>query len=180
MGCLPATRGVNTVLSHADCALAPPPFRTQLVPTVLLHSLPELISVELHLQGADIEAVLRELFNRTADSDAFTDRKRVWADLVLRQSAGPVALDDDVALPHARTAGVSRIVMIAGRHPTGVAFDQAHRQVRLIFMVLTPKERPAEYLQLVASLARRLRDPEVRKKLLNTQDPAEFAAALRS
>lgn len=105
--------------------------------------------------------------------------EQVWADLITRQAAGPVALDDDVGLPHARTAGVSRILLAAGRHVQGIPFDQKHQKVRLIFLVLTPKERPAEYLQLVAGLAARLRQADVRQGLLTTTTVEEFSSLLR-
>lgn len=154
-------------------------FIEQLLPAVLLHTLSDLDNVNLSLRGADLEAVLRELFASLRATDAVEDADQVWSDLISRQAAGPVALDDDIALPHARTSGVRRIAFAAGRHPTGVAFDKAHQKVRLIFLILTPKERPAEYLQLVAALARRFRDPAVRNKLLNTTDAADFSAQLR-
>lgn len=144
-----------------------------------LISLPPLDAINLSLQGNDLEAALIEMFTPLRTSEAVQNQEKVWMDLVARQAAGPVALDHDVALPHARTAGVKRIVLTAGRHPSGIAFDQEHQQVRLIFLVLTPKERPAEYLQLVASLAARLRRAEVRRELLTTNSESEFSVILR-
>lgn len=144
-----------------------------------LSALSEIDHVDLALAGDDLEAVLKELFTPVRASDGVVDPDRVWQDLVARQAAGPVALDRDVALPHARTAGVKRITVAAGRHTRGVAFDREHDQVRLIFLILTPKEQPAEYLRLIARLAARLRDPVTRNRLLNTNQPEEFAALLK-
>lgn len=141
--------------------------------------LPPLDAINLSLQGNDLETTLTEMFTPLRTSEAVQNQERVWADLVARQAAGPVALDYDIALPHARTSGVNRIVLAAGRHPQGIAFDQEHQQVRLIFLVLTPKERPADYLQLVASLAARLRRTEVRRDLLATNSATEFSVILR-
>ena len=142
-------------------------------------SLPEFDAINLALQGADLEATLQEMFAPLRSLAGMTDPARVWADVIARQAAGPVALDDEVGLPHARTAGVDRIFLAAGRHERGIAFDKKHQAVRLIFLVLTPKERPAEYLQLVASLAARLRKTEVRHGLLTTNLAADFSALLR-
>lgn len=119
------------------------------------------------------------MFTALRSVTAMTHPEQVWADLVARQAAGPVALDDEVGLPHARTAGVSRILLAGGRHVRGIPFDKEHQKVRLIFLVLTPKERPAEYLQLVAGLAARLRQPTVRQGLLTTTTVEEFSALLR-
>lgn len=146
---------------------------------MLLNLLPNFEAINLSLQGVDLEATLREMFAPLRISPALVDPNQVWLDLIARQAAGPVALDREVGLPHARTAGVNRLLIAAGRHVKGIAFDQAHLHVRLIFLVLTPKERPAEYLQLVATLAARLRKAEVRERLLTTDSAEEFSSVLR-
>jgi len=146
---------------------------------VPLNPLPELDAINLALQGIELEATLSEMFATLRTSPGVRNPEQVWSDLIARQAAGPVALDDDVGLPHARTSGVTRIMIAAGRHERGIAFDKKHQRVRLIFLVLTPKERPAEYLQLVAALAARLRKPEVRQRLLTTNEVAEFSTLLR-
>jgi mannitol/fructose-specific phosphotransferase system IIA component (Ntr-type) len=143
-----------------------------------LLQLPALDSAMLHLQGREIEGVLAEMFNAAAKTDGMTDRDRAWSDLLARHAAGPLALSADIALPHARTAAVKRIIFLAGRCEMGVAFDPQHPAVKLVFMVLTPKEQPSEYLQLVAALTARLRDPSVRERLLKAKDSDEFESVL--
>ncbi len=143
-----------------------------------LTQLPVLDAALLNLRAKEVEAVLAEMFNQVATCEAVVDRDRAWKDLLARHAAGPLALSEDIALPHARTSAVKRLIFAAGRHETGVAFDPQHPAVKLIFMVLTPKEQPAEYLQLVASLASRLRDPSVRARLLAAQNQEEFEAVL--
>ncbi len=143
-----------------------------------LLQLPALDAALLDLSSREVEPVLAEMFARAAESSAMADRDRAWNDLLARHAAGPLALSADIALPHARTAAVKRIIFLAGRHPAGVAFDAQHPAVKLIFMVLTPKEQPGEYLQLVAALAARLRDPSVRTRLLTAKTQDEFENAL--
>lgn len=143
-----------------------------------LLQLPALDRAMLQLQSREIDGVLTEMFGEAAKSDAMTDRDRAWNDLLARHAAGPLALSSDIALPHARTAAVKRIIFLAGRCDTGVAFDLQHPAVKLIFMVLTPKEQPSEYLQLVAALTARLRDPSVRERLLKAKDSDEFESVL--
>lgn len=143
-----------------------------------LLQLPALDSALLNLRSREIDGVLAEMFGEAAKSDAMTDRDRAWNDLLARHAAGPLALSSDIALPHARTSAVKRIIFLAARCDVGVAFDPQHPAVKLVFMVLTPKEQPGEYLQLVASLTARLRDPSVRERLLKAKNPEEFETAL--
>lgn len=144
----------------------------------MLFSLPPLDHASVSLTGADAEAVVRELFEPLRNSPLVVDSKQAWADLVARQAAGSVALDESVALPHARTAAVKRLVIAGGLHANGVAFDEKHRSVRLIFLILTPKEKAAEYLRVLAALSSRLRDPAIRQQLLKAGTPDEFARLL--
>jgi len=143
-----------------------------------LLQLPSLDAALLDLQSRDIGEVLKEMFDEAAKSDAMADQEKAWADLMTRHAAGPLALSTDIALPHARTAAVKRIIFLAGRCGAGVAFDAQHPAVKLVFMVLTPKEQPAEYLQLVAALTARLRDPAVRARLLAAKNQNEFESVL--
>ena len=134
----------------------------------------------LNLRSREIGEVLKEMFGEAAKSEAMGDQEKAWSDLMARHAAGPLALSTDIALPHARTAAVKRIIFLAGRCEAGVAFDPQHPAVKLIFMVLTPKEQPAEYLQLVAALTARLRDPSVRARLLAAKNQDEFENVLSS
>jgi mannitol/fructose-specific phosphotransferase system IIA component (Ntr-type) len=92
--------------------------------------------------------------------------------------AGPVCLADELALPHARTEAVSRLVLGVARVREGVAFDAQHAHVRLIFLIGTPRENVTEYLRVAAALTRLLRAPAARKALLAAKDEAEFRALL--
>lgn len=104
-----------------------------------LLQLPTLDAAMLNLRSREIAEVLKEMFGEAAKSDAMADQEKAWDDLMARHAAGPLALSTDIALPHARTAAVKRIIFLAGRCEAGVAFDPQHPAVRLIFMVLTPK-----------------------------------------
>jgi PTS system fructose-specific IIA component/PTS system fructose-specific IIC component/PTS system nitrogen regulatory IIA component len=89
-----------------------------------------------------------------------------------------VCIAADVALPHARTAGVGRMVLAVGRAAQDVAFDPEHPGVRLVFLIGTPKAAVADYLKLVAGLSRLLKKPGVRAGLLTAKTEAEFLALL--
>lgn len=141
-------------------------------------TLPPLDFTTVSLTGSTMEAVVRELFDPLRNSSLVLDSKQAWIDLLARQAAGSVALDETVAVPHARTGAVKRLVIAGGRHVNGVPFDEKHQSVRLVFLILTPKERAAEYLRVLAALASRLRDPATRSRLLTAGTSDEFARLL--
>jgi Kef-type K+ transport system membrane component KefB len=64
-----------------------------------------------------------------------------------------------VALPHVRCKGLDRQVLVLGISRTGVALPRATAPVRLLFLLVSPDDRPDEHLRTLAALARFLADP---------------------
>ncbi len=111
-------------------------------------------------------------------TDAVTDPPRFLQELLDRMHGGPVCLADELALPHARSAAVKRLVLGVARARDGVAFDAQHTAVKLVFLIGTPRESVTEYLRVAAALTRLLRASAARKALMAAKDEAEFRALL--
>lgn len=146
-------------------------------------SLSELIAspdaLVLDLKVASGEEAIRALHQRLrAATPDVKNAEQFLQDLLDRAALASVCIADDVALPHARTAAVDRIVLAVARTATPVAFDAEHPGVRLVFLVGTPKAAVSEYLQLVAALSRLLKNPGTRAALLAAPTEAEFRAVL--
>jgi mannitol/fructose-specific phosphotransferase system IIA component (Ntr-type) len=134
--------------------------------------------VQLDLAARSGEEAVRVLHARLLSSPAVVDGARFLREVFARMQLGPVCIADEIALPHARTDAVNRLTIAVGRAKEGFAFDAEHPQVRLVFLIGTPKEAATDYLRTVANLTRLLRDPMVRGSLLTTDDEAEFRALL--
>ena len=135
--------------------------------------------VLLDLVASSREAALRALHAELAKLPAVKDGDRLLRDMLERVMLASVCIAADVALPHARTAAVDRIVLgVARIAAPGVGFDGEHPAVRLMFMVGTPKEEVGAYLQLVAGISRVLRGEGARAGLLAAKTEAEFRAVL--
>jgi mannitol/fructose-specific phosphotransferase system IIA component (Ntr-type) len=136
-------------------------------------------AVMLGLRAASGEDAIREIHARlVAQPGVVRDGPRLLSDLIERGRMSSVCIADDVALPHARTSAVDRLVLGVARTDAGVPFDAEHPAIRLIFLVGTPKESVAEYLQMVAAISRLLRNPIARGALLSAPDEADFRALL--
>jgi mannitol/fructose-specific phosphotransferase system IIA component (Ntr-type) len=110
------------------------------------------------------------------DNDAVRNAAQFLADVRARMLLAPVCLSGELALPHARTDAVSRMVVGIGRTTGPLAFDAEHRELRFIILIGTPKAAVTEYLQAVAALSRFFRNPTSRERLLAATDEAEFRA----
>lgn len=132
-------------------------------------------ALTLDVRAVTGEEAIRALHAKLgAAGGAVTDGPRFLVDLIDRARLASVCIASDVALPHARTAAVNRIVLAVGRTTGEAAFDAEHPAVRLVFLIGTPKSAAADYLQLVAALSRLLRSPAVREGLLAAKTEDEF------
>ena len=135
--------------------------------------------VMLDLPGKSREAALRAMHSAMSASAAVTDADRFLRDLLERVMVASVCIAPEVALPHARTAAVARIVLGVGRVAApGVGFDGTHPNVRLIFLVGTPRHEVEAYLQVVARISRLLKTENAYADLLAAKDEAGFRAVL--
>jgi mannitol/fructose-specific phosphotransferase system IIA component (Ntr-type) len=133
----------------------------------------------LDLVAGSRDEALRILHASLARQPGVTDGERLLADILERSNLASVCIANDVALPHARTIAVERIVLgVARLAAPGVAFDAEHPNVRLMFMIGTPRQHVESYLRLVAAITRMLRSEGARAKLLSAQSEAEFRAIL--
>jgi mannitol/fructose-specific phosphotransferase system IIA component (Ntr-type)/predicted transcriptional regulator len=83
-------------------------------------------------------------------------------------------MGNGVAIPHARCPGLARPLMVLGRSAEGILFDeQSTELVRLIFLVMTPAERPNVQVFLLEQLASVARSRFVRERLMRARSPEE-------
>ena len=101
-----------------------------------------------------------------------------YQELLARERLDATCLGNEIALPHARTEHVGAIVVAVGRSPAGVRFEKANENVRLMFVLGTPKSNPGDYLQIVSSLCRLLKEPAHRDALMQAPTPEDFIAAV--
>jgi mannitol/fructose-specific phosphotransferase system IIA component (Ntr-type) len=138
---------------------------------------PDVVVLDLAVNSR--ESALRALHQAILQQPGVTDGDRLLRDVLERVMVAPVCIASDVALPHARTTAVERIVLgVARLQEPGVGFDGEHPNIRLIFMIGTPRNQVEEYLRLVAAITRLLRKPGARAALLAAPNETEFRAVL--
>lgn len=100
--------------------------------------------------------------------------------LLRREDLGSTGVGDGVALPHARLDAVARPYGLLARLRDPLAFEAIDdRPVDLVFLLLLPAGRPGDGLNLLAGVARRLRDPDLAAALRRARDPALLYALAR-
>ncbi|MCC6422309.1 MAG: PTS sugar transporter subunit IIA [Phycisphaerales bacterium] len=107
-------------------------------------------AIVAELQGADRNAVLRELVNSLAaagalPADAVED---VVAALIKREQTGSTGFGKGVAVPHVKHPRITKMVGAIGRSDAGIDFAALDQQpVYTVFLLLSPENQPQQHLQ---------------------------------
>jgi mannitol/fructose-specific phosphotransferase system IIA component (Ntr-type) len=133
---------------------------------------PARIALDLH--STKRTAALNEVARLLDGHPDVTNFQGFYNDLLARERLDTTCLGNEIALPHARTEHVKKIVMAVGRSEQGVFFENGNQTVRLMFVLGTPKSNPGDYLQLVGLLCRLFKDPANRAALMHAPTPEAF------
>ncbi|MFA6959533.1 MAG: diadenylate cyclase [Opitutaceae bacterium] len=116
----------------------------------------------IDLRSTDMKGALTELLAVSASKFPDLKQDALLRGLLQRESTMTTYLGAGVALPHVRVKMGRRYVLAIGRSRTGIHNDNTvgEEKIHLIFMLLAD-EKARDYLQLLASIARLLKDTEL-------------------
>jgi mannitol/fructose-specific phosphotransferase system IIA component (Ntr-type) len=134
--------------------------------------------VALHVAGNKRTAALHDVARLLDGNPDVANYAGFYDELLARDRLDTTCLGNAVALPHARTEHVKKIVMAVGRSDAGIPFDDKGEVVKLIFVLGTPKSKPGDYLAVVSALCKLLRDANDRSAMLSAKTPEEFITAI--
>ena len=134
--------------------------------------------VMVDLAAADKQKLLSALA-RKAGAIVDVRPERVLAELEKREELGSTGVGGGVALPHARFEQVSKPVGVFVRLRKPIDFDAVDGEpVDIVFLLLLPQTPDADTLGALASIARKLRKPEIAKALRGARNGAEIYRTL--
>ncbi len=132
------------------------------------------------LFSTDKTQALREL-SRRASVALGIPQETILGAITAREKLGSTGLGQGFALPHARIDGLNRFYGLFARLGRPIPFEAAdEKPVDLIFFLLIPANSVVNYVTVLASIARRIRDQDIAKRLRLANDPAVLHALLTS
>jgi len=134
--------------------------------------------ITLGVQQTKRTAALNEVAKLLENHPDVVNYAGFYQELLARDRLDTTCLGNEVALPHARTEHVKKIVVAVGRSDQGILFENSNQNVRLMFVLGTPKNNPTDYLILVGALCRLIKDTAHRDALLAAPTPEAFIAAV--
>lgn len=137
-------------------------------------------AVILELTEREKLGVISELVRPLVASGAITGEKDFFDAIVRRENLESTGIGLGVAIPHARTTAVSRIVLAFGRSDEGIDFSSLDGKLsHLVFLIAAPEHQKTDYIVTLARLSKILRREEVREALNKAETPEEVIRVIR-
>jgi diadenylate cyclase len=123
------------------------------------------------LKSLDLEGALQELLAVCVEKFPDLKADSLLKGLLARESTMTTYLGFGVALPHVRVKMSRRYILAIGRSRVGIRHDGALAEERVhLIVMLIAGENARDYLQVLASLARQVKDKELVDNLVNAPD----------
>lgn len=135
--------------------------------------------IQLHTAPADKAAAIDLLADLQEKAGNIIDKavykKEIWA----REELDSTAVENGVAVPHARCSAVKRAGLAAMTVPAGVDYGAEDGQPStLFFMIAAPKGGGEVHMEMLSHLMVMLMDEEFCQKLLDTDKAEDFLALI--
>jgi len=95
--------------------------------------------------------------------------------LIERERLGSTGIGDGVAIPHGKMNGIKHPLISFGRSHKGLDFDSMDGQtVYLFFLLVAPENSSSVHLQVLAKIAKILKNSTIRKHLMEARTREEI------
>jgi fructose-specific phosphotransferase system IIA component len=130
-------------------------------------------AIVTNIQSTKKEDVIKELVDALINSGDIEKRCRnkLIESLMARESLGSTAIGQGIAIPHAKSDCVSKLVAAFGLSKKGVDFDSLDGEAAYIFFLLVaPQDSAGPHLKALARISRLLKDKYFRDTLRSCED----------
>jgi PTS system nitrogen regulatory IIA component len=136
------------------------------------------IDALINVRVSDKTRLLQELAARAA-SALNLDANLISIALLKREDLGSTGTGGGVAIPHARIPDLKKPFGTLVRLKHAIDFNAIDgRPVDIVFLLLLPAQPQGDPLNALASVARRLRDPETVQRLRHAANDTELYSAI--
>ena len=130
--------------------------------------------INLDLKSEDKESVIREIAKLHDNTGVLTDYEGYVGALNAREAQSSTALEEGIAIPHAKTEYVKEPALAMGRSSIGIDYDSIDgEKSTLFFMIAAPAGANNTHIETLARLTQLLLDDEFKISLDNAKTPEE-------
>lgn len=122
------------------------------------------------------EQVIRSMATALVEAGkiAADDYESIVEAILKREELGSTGIGRGVAVPHTKHPSVSELVATVAVSEDGVDFESLDgEKVHLLFLLVSPPDRPGDHLRALENISRQLRDETFCRFLKQSKEPAD-------
>ena len=131
--------------------------------------------------GCQNQEEMLQLLSKIAAERTDLEQQAIYHEIKLREDQMSTAMGRGIAIPHARVEGLEQSYIFVAQNRHGLEWDSPDgRMVRLLILILSPKESPNAQIQILQCLANVLHNRDSAQALVSSNDPSFIWASLRN
>ena len=131
-------------------------------------------AVRTQLEADEKEAVIRAMASSLLEAGKISDDdyESIVEAILKREELGSTGIGRGVAVPHTKHPSIDRLIGTVAISEEGVDFDSLDGdKVHLLFLLVSPPDRPGDHLRALENISRQLRDDTFCRFLKQSRSP---------
>jgi PTS system fructose-specific IIA component/PTS system nitrogen regulatory IIA component len=133
-------------------------------------------AIRTQLKADEKEAVIRTMAKSLVEAKQINskDFESIVEAILKREELGSTGIGRGVAVPHTKHASIDHLMGTVAVSEEGVDFDSLDgEKVHLLFLLVSPPDRPGDHLRALENISRQLRDDTFCRFLKQAKTPAD-------
>lgn len=127
-----------------------------------------------HIDSNSRDEVFHKILKNLAYNRGIGNVDEAFKAVLEREEGYSTVISKGLAVPHARLTTIDDLVIGIATSKEGIVFESdPENPVKLVVLILTPKDQPSLYLQVLSSLSKSLMDESIMPKLAEMSDPQD-------
>ncbi len=131
-------------------------------------------AIRTQLEADEKESVIRAMATSLLESGEIEEGEfdSIVNAILKREELGSTGIGRGVAVPHTKHPSVDKLVGTVAISESGVQFDSLDgEKVHLLFLLVSPPDRPGDHLRALENISRQLRDHSFCNFLRQSKNP---------
>ncbi|MCI0492575.1 MAG: PTS sugar transporter subunit IIA [Planctomycetes bacterium] len=133
-------------------------------------------AIRTQLRADEKKAVIRAMTTSLVEAEQIhaKNHESIIEAILKREELGSTGIGRGVAVPHTKHPSIDRLVGTVAISEEGVDFDSLDAEkVHLLFLLVSPPDRPGDHLRALENISRQLRDDVFCRQLKQSKTPED-------
>ena len=128
-------------------------------------------AIVANLKEASRDMAIGRLCEVAAEQEHFAQADLLYQAVLSRENAAGTAMEEGVAVPHARVEFIKRPLVVFGRSHKGIEWNSPDgKPAQFIFLIITPSTDDEAQVQILGHIARAMSKPQTRQNIMAAPD----------